>query len=49
MHTYDDALVYIKGHEIKKTDPEIIDLMPTILELMGIKPPNDLDGKSLIS
>lgn len=49
MHTYDDALVYIKNHEIEKSDPEIIDLMPTILKLLGLKLPNELDGRSLIS
>jgi len=49
MHTYDDALVYIKGHEIKKSDPEIVDLMPTILKLMKVELPDDLDGKSLVS
>lgn len=49
MHTYDDALVYIKDHDISKSDPEIVDLMPTILELMEVDSLRDLDGKSLIS
>lgn len=49
MHTYDDALVYIKDHDISKSDPAIIDLMPTILELMEVDSLRDLDGKSLIS
>lgn len=48
MHTYDDALVYVKGHDIKKPVPEIVDLMPTILKLMNVNLPDGLDGKSLI-
>ena len=44
MHTIDDAMLCIEGHPIRKEDPEIIDAMPTILSLMGIPIPDDLDG-----
>jgi len=44
MHTADDAMLYIADRPIMKEDPEITDVMPTILSLMGIPVPNDLDG-----
>ncbi len=49
MHTFDDAMLYIQGHEIKRTDIGIIDVMPTILHLMGYPAPADLDGRSVLS
>jgi len=48
MHTYADATLYIKGAEIAKSDPEIMDVMPTILKMMGVQIPEDVDGETLI-
>ncbi len=48
MHTFDDAMLYIKGREIKRTDISIIDLMPTILQLMDCPVPPDTDGRSVL-
>jgi len=48
MHTYDDAFLYIEGQRLSKRVAEIVDLMPTILHLMGVSAPDDLDGSSLI-
>jgi len=48
MHTYDDAFLYIEGQRLSREVAEIVDLMPTILHLMGVSPPDDLDGSSLI-
>ena len=31
------------------TDPAIVDLAPTLLELFGVKPPRYMDGRSLLS
>jgi predicted AlkP superfamily phosphohydrolase/phosphomutase len=49
MHTFDDAMLYIRGQDIKRTDISIIDLMPTLLQLMGCSVPVDTDGRSVLS
>ncbi len=48
MHTFDDAFIFIQGHEISKEVAEITDAMPTVLDLMGVPVPEDLDGVSLL-
>ena len=48
MHTYDDAMLYIQGHEIKRQEFSVVDVMPTVLEIMGLPLPADLDGASLL-
>ncbi|UCD70663.1 MAG: alkaline phosphatase family protein [Syntrophobacterales bacterium] len=50
MHTYDDAFLYIKDVEVPKMDNQfgVMDVMPTILKLMGVNPPEDLDGEALV-
>jgi hypothetical protein len=48
MHTYDDALLYVSGQDGLKGEPQVADAMPTILKLMGMEPPEGLDGVSLI-
>lgn len=48
MHTYDDAMFYIKGYQLHDPSVTIFDVMPTILKLMGEDIPPDLDGKVLI-
>ncbi len=49
MHTYDDASLFIEGHDL---EPEraisIVDVTPTIFDLMGLPIPDDLDGRSLL-
>jgi predicted AlkP superfamily phosphohydrolase/phosphomutase len=47
-HTYDDAMLYVRGQEIKKQEVAIVDVMPTILHLMGVPIPEDVDGEILI-
>lgn len=47
-HTYDDAMIYVQGEEIKKDEADIVDVMPTILHLMGVAIPEDVDGSVLI-
>ena len=49
MHTYDDAALIVAGQEIKRDSLWIGDVMPTILELMEVPKPADLDGRSLLS
>ncbi len=48
MHTLEDAFVAIPGAAIEKPDPHIVDVMPTILHLMGLPVPEGLDGRSLL-
>jgi len=49
MHTYDDALLFIEGHDVE-TDRaiSIVDVTPTIFDLMGVLIPDGLDGRSLL-
>jgi predicted AlkP superfamily phosphohydrolase/phosphomutase len=48
MHTYDDAFIYIRGKHIEKENPAIIDVMPTILALLKVDPPGNIDGSNCI-
>ena len=43
MHTYDDAFFYLKDKGVEETDFDICALAPTILKLMGIPIPPDMD------
>jgi predicted AlkP superfamily phosphohydrolase/phosphomutase len=47
-HTYDDAMLYIQGQDIQKDEAAIVDVMPTILHLMGVPIPQDVDGAVLV-
>ena len=48
MHTHDDAVFYIRGKEIEDGKPRVMDLAPTVLALMGIDVPGDMDGRALV-
>ena len=50
MHTYDDAFLFIKDVEVRRGDNQfgVMDVMPTILKLMEVSPPEDLDGQALV-
>lgn len=47
MHTPDDAVLYIQGREIEGEKPRVVDLAPTILNLLGLKVPGEMDGRVL--
>jgi predicted AlkP superfamily phosphohydrolase/phosphomutase len=47
-HTYDDAMLCIRGEKIAKAEVSIVDVMPTILQLMGVPIPQDVDGEVVI-
>ena len=47
-HTFDDAFLYIRNHNITKTNISIIDLLPTIFEMFEINKPVDSDGTSVL-
>jgi predicted AlkP superfamily phosphohydrolase/phosphomutase len=48
MHTYDDAFLYMRGQPSVQEGFEIMDLMPTILSIMDVPVPEDVDGRSLV-
>ena len=48
MHTYDDAMLYIGGRSIAPRRFSVLNVMPTILELLDVPPPPGLDGESLL-
>lgn len=50
MHTYEDSLLYIRNREINRADNELWvgDLAPTILKMMHLPIPEDMDGVALV-
>jgi predicted AlkP superfamily phosphohydrolase/phosphomutase len=48
MHTYDDAMLYVGGHTISPARFSVLNVMPTILSLMDVPHPQNLDGESLV-
>jgi predicted AlkP superfamily phosphohydrolase/phosphomutase len=46
MHTYDDALFYVNRPGVPTDGLDIVDLAPTILSLLGVDPPPDMDGRA---
>jgi predicted AlkP superfamily phosphohydrolase/phosphomutase len=48
MHTYDDAFFYAAGHALPDAQLSILDIMPTVLRLMDVQAPGDLDGQALL-
>jgi predicted AlkP superfamily phosphohydrolase/phosphomutase len=46
MHTYADSLFFANRPGIPTDDLDIVDLAPTILTLLGVEPPADLDGRA---
>ena len=49
MHTYDDAALYIQGQRLCEGPIWVADPMPTILALMDVPIPPDVDGRNLLS
>jgi len=48
-HTYDDALLYISGHDIVKQQLSMVDVLPAIMQLMRVPMPDQLDGRVAIT
>ncbi len=48
MHTTPDALLYVQGMRPTGRRPYIADVAPTILELLEVPVPADMDGRSLL-
>jgi arylsulfatase A-like enzyme len=48
MHTYPDAFALLRGKEL--TDGgSILDIPPTILDLLGVPVPKELEGRVLLA
>jgi predicted AlkP superfamily phosphohydrolase/phosphomutase len=48
MHTYGDAMVYIRGRRWNSAAPRLVDLAPTMLGLLGQPIPEHLEGRNLV-
>jgi len=50
MHTYEDSLLFLRDRDINRTDNEfwVGDLAPTILKMMNIPVPRDMDGVAVV-
>jgi predicted AlkP superfamily phosphohydrolase/phosphomutase len=48
MHTFEDAMLFIRNRRWNSESPRMIDLAPTILSLLDIELPAHLDGRPLI-
>lgn len=48
MHTQYGAHVFVRGHKIIKTTPNIVDVLPTMLRLLDVGIPPPVDGEVLI-
>lgn len=48
MHTFWDAALFIKDHEIRAQDFSILDLAPTIFNLMNLEPTEKFEGRTLL-
>jgi bisphosphoglycerate-independent phosphoglycerate mutase (AlkP superfamily) len=50
MHNFEDSLLFIRQHEIKRPHNGlwIGDLAPTILKMMNLPVPADMDGVALV-
>jgi predicted AlkP superfamily phosphohydrolase/phosphomutase len=48
MHTYDDAMLYVGGQTLSPSRFSVLNVMPTILDLMQVPQPPGLDGVSLV-
>jgi len=49
MHTYDDSLFFVNRAGVPTDDLDIVDLAPSILTLLGVPPPADMDGRVRLS
>jgi predicted AlkP superfamily phosphohydrolase/phosphomutase len=49
MHTFEDAMLFIRGESVAAEQRSVVDVMPTMMDLMGLPRPADVDGRSLIA
>ena len=49
MHTFEDAMLYIRSRQWNTDSPRMVDLAPTILSLLGVKTPAHFDGTNILA
>jgi len=49
MHTVHDALLFWRGRELRDDFLSVVDVMPAILDVMGVPVPSDVDGRSALA
>jgi predicted AlkP superfamily phosphohydrolase/phosphomutase len=49
MHTFEDAMLYIRGEDVKGDGLSVIDFLPTVFGVMNVPVPSDVDGRDLIA
>ena len=49
MHTYADSLFFVNRSDVATDGLDIVDLAPTILTLLGVPVPGDMDGQVRVS
>jgi len=47
IHTYEDAMIVFNRKYDLKSEISVLDVYPTILEILGIEYPENLDGSSI--
>jgi len=47
-HAYDDAFLFVRGERLRSGEPRLLDVAPTILDLMGVRAAERPDGASLV-
>ncbi len=47
MHTFGDAMLYVRGRKFPEGTPAIIDLAPTIMKLLDLPVPEEMEGRTL--
>jgi bisphosphoglycerate-independent phosphoglycerate mutase (AlkP superfamily) len=48
MHTFEDAMLYIRNRQWNTDSPRMVNLAPTILSLLGIEAPAHFDGTNIL-
>ena len=48
MHTFDDAMLAVDGHDVPDDGVDIMDVAPTVLDLLELDVPDAMDGESLV-
>jgi len=48
-HTYDDAMFFVRGSELDGSGRmQVVDVLPTVYDKLGIDPPPNIDGRSFL-
>ncbi len=47
MHTTDNAMLFVRGAALAGDTAQVVDVTPTVLSLLGLPVPGDVDGRDL--